>query len=96
MPFPHSTSLGRHLLARSTLAVALVSSLALYHQTVLTEQVVPKPGRWRADATDDPIASRNLHCKNKIIISKTDDRDREEEGEQMRRCWQNYFINNKI
>lgn len=74
----------------------LVSSLALYHQTILTEQIVPKQGRWQADATNDPIASRNLHCKNKIIISKTDDRNREEEEEKMGCCWQNYSINNKI
>lgn len=99
MPFQYSNSFGRRLLARSTLAVTLVGSLAIYHQTVMTDRVVPKTKSWRADAINDPIANRNLLCSKKIIISRTDGKDkidREEQGEKMQRCGQNYFINDKI
>ncbi|WP_265583011.1 hypothetical protein [[Phormidium] sp. LEGE 05292] len=40
MPFKYPTSLGRQLLARGSLALTLVGSLALYHQSVLTDRVV--------------------------------------------------------
>lgn len=99
MPFRYSTSFGRRLLARSTLAVTLVGSLALYHQTILTDRVDPLLRHQGVTAINDPIASRNLLCNKKIIISRTDGKnkiDKEEQGEKMERCGQNYFINNKI
>ncbi|MGA9377758.1 MAG: hypothetical protein WBV73_03060 [Phormidium sp.] len=78
------------------MAIALVGSLALYQQTALTESIVLKQRRWRAAATNNPIAGRNLHCENKIIISRPDGMDREEPGEKMCHCWQKFFRNNKI
>lgn len=39
MPFQYPTSLGRQLLARGSLTITLVGSLALYHQSVLTNRV---------------------------------------------------------
>ncbi|MFB2891842.1 hypothetical protein ACE1CI_02745 [Aerosakkonemataceae cyanobacterium BLCC-F50] len=96
MPFQYPSSLGRQLLARGTLAVTLVGSLALYHQSVLTDRVTLGQRYWRAYGTHNPIASRNLYCRNKIILSRTDGRDRKEQGEKIRRCWLNLFRNKKI
>ena len=99
MPFQYSTSFGRRLLARSTLAVTLVGSLALYHQTILTDRVDPLLKHLGTATINEPIASRNLLCRKKIIISRTDGKDKidkEEQGEKIERCGQNYFINNKI
>lgn len=99
MPFQYSTSFGRRFLARSTLAVTLVGSLALYHQTILTDRMILKQRQQGAATINDPIASRNLLCRKKIIISRTDGKhkiDKEGQGEKMQRCGQNYFINNKI
>ncbi|MFB2876606.1 hypothetical protein [Floridanema aerugineum] len=96
MPFQYQSSLGRQLLARGTLAVTLVGSLALYHQSVLTDRVTLGHRYWRASGTHNPIASRTLYCRNKIILSRTDGRDRKEQGEKIRRCWLNLFRNNKI
>lgn len=99
MSFQYSTSFGRRLLARSTLAVTLVGSLAMYHQTILHDRVDPLLRHQGVTAINDPIASRNLLCNKKIIISRTDGKDemdKEEQGERMQRCGQNYFINNKI
>lgn len=99
MSFQYSTSFGRRLLARSTLAVTLVGSLAMYHQTILNDRIDPLLRHQGVTAINDPIANRNLLCNKKIIISRTDGKDKmdkEEQGERMERCGQNYFINNKI
>lgn len=96
MPFVPPSNLWRQLLARSTLTVTLVGSLALYHRTASTDRVAPEQRSWPTDATNNPIASRNLYCGNNIIISTPDGMDKEEQGEKMRRCWQKFFRNNKI
>lgn len=96
MPFQYPSSLGRQLLIRGTLAVTLVGSLALYHQSVLTDRIALEQRYWRASGTLNPIASRSLYYRNKIFLSRTDGMDREEQGEKIRRCWQNLFRNNKI
>lgn len=89
-------SLGQQLLARGSLTITLVGSLALYHQSVLTDRVALEYQRWRANRTDHLIASKILACGNKIILSKTDGMDREEKGEKMRLCWLKFFRSNKI
>ena len=78
MPFQHSTSVGWRLLASST----LVGSLALDHQNIWADRVAPKQRRRRADATNNPTASKNLDSEKKIIISKPDGIDREAQGKR--------------
>jgi hypothetical protein len=96
MPFQSPRSLCKQLLARGTLTITLVGSLALYHQTASIDRVALDHRSWRADVSNNLIANRNLYCGNKIIISTPDSLDREEQGGKIRRCWLNFFRSNKI
>lgn len=79
-----------------TYALALVSSLSIYHKTVLANPVTLVQRHWKAIATENSFRTKNQYCTNAIMMWKGKGVDAVYRGEEIHQVWEQFFQENKI
>ncbi|HEY9849416.1 MAG TPA: hypothetical protein V6D28_08160 [Leptolyngbyaceae cyanobacterium] len=79
-----------------TYAFALVSSLSIYHKTVLANPLTLVERHWRSIATENSFLTKNQYCANAIVMWKGRRVDAIYRGKEIHQFWQQFFQENKI